>query len=476
MILQAGARLHRFTLIRPLGVGGMGEVWLASDGEDNSAPVALKIPTDPDYVRQLRREGALQEALDHPGIVKVFEIHVDPPPAYCAMEYVEGKNLREVIRQRGALPPEMAAGIIRGILSGLGEAHRHGVIHRDLKPENILMGTDGIPRIADFGLGRVQESLSKSLLVMGSLLSSAGNSIAGTYDYMAPEQKKGGEVGPSADIHAVGLVFYELLTGVRPSGGIRRSLARREVDPRLIDLIARMTDMPEHRISSVPEVVVALDEIFGDAEQGLISVPDTTTAAPAPAAKRALTPESREHPGPPAAVQLPAAAEVASASPHAVKTKPPPRPGGRNYTAFVTSGLAACGLLALAWWFTLGVGREPVIRTDEWLQVSGSNSGTGELENGKLNAPADPGSLVVTAVATPEAGLAVYTITTSPPGGVIRFDDGREAFAPVRWHPSSDAPRILRVSLPGYRPWSILVRPSPGDPPRRGIHASLAPE
>lgn len=191
--LTAGTRLGEYVLLERLGTGGFGEVWKAEHSELPGKLVAVKVPTNPDYVKQLRAAGVLQRELDHPNIVKTLTLNTAHDPPYMVMEYVPGETLRDVLRREGKLPWERAVKIACDVLEGLEHAHGKGVVHRDLKPENILIGTDGEAHITDFGLGKVTEQVSIKLSFKASV---SGRALVGTFDYMSPEQKLG--YGPEA--------------------------------------------------------------------------------------------------------------------------------------------------------------------------------------------------------------------------------------------------------------------------------------
>jgi eukaryotic-like serine/threonine-protein kinase len=223
-------RIGRFSIIKVLGRGGMGTVYLTRDARDKRE-VALKVipagpDADPTDLARFRTEAEAVARLDHPNIVKLYEVGEVDHFAFLAMEYVDGGSLYRRIKQRGALPPVEAAQLVEQIARATHFAHMHGVIHRDLKPSNILMQNPhaqsnrprtgdselGTPKLADFGLAK---QLDKSLR-----LTQTGIAV-GTPHYMSPEQARGqaDQVGPSADIHALGAILYELLVGYPPFGG-----------------------------------------------------------------------------------------------------------------------------------------------------------------------------------------------------------------------------------------------------------------
>ena len=220
-------RISEYLLDARIGAGTFGEVWRAKHHVWHDQLVAIKIPTDAQYVRNLQREGAAIHGLVHPNIVRAsgFDPYADPP--YLVMEYIPGTSLRPLISAK-SLKVADAVAIMKQVLAGLAYAHRNGVIHRDIKPENILVhqraqtegyGAEGVVKVTDFGLGRAAAKTAVGSIVYSqSIGDNFGKEIAGTLDYMAPEQRAGGDVDSRADLYACGVVLYEMLTGERPAG------------------------------------------------------------------------------------------------------------------------------------------------------------------------------------------------------------------------------------------------------------------
>jgi serine/threonine-protein kinase len=157
---------------------------------------------------RFRQEGEAIANLQHPNIVQVHELGIHEGSAYLVMEYCRGGSMASLL-QNGRLPAEEAARLVATLAQAMQAAHQKGIIHRDLKPANVLLGEDGTPKISDFGLARRVED--DRLTQTGALL--------GTPSYMAPEQAQGQQLGPAADIWALGAILYECLTGQRPFRG-----------------------------------------------------------------------------------------------------------------------------------------------------------------------------------------------------------------------------------------------------------------
>ena len=266
---QQGDAIGPYELVRRLGTGTFGEVWLARH-RDAEVERAIKIPTDPGYVEQLRRESRLQLLLEHPHIVHGIELDLGHDPPYFVMEYVQGANLREHLARHGPLPPPAALGILRQVLEALVVAHGQGVLHRDHKPANILLAPDGTVKITDFGLGKVQADVAVSLSLSGSLVTRAGASIEGTVAYMSPEQLRGEAPAPSDDLYSLGIIACELLCGMRPLRGfsIRETFQEAGIPARLAGIVTRALALPTRRYALALEM---LADVVG-AERALTPV------------------------------------------------------------------------------------------------------------------------------------------------------------------------------------------------------------
>jgi serine/threonine-protein kinase len=202
----------RYRVEGRLGVGGMSTVMLAID-ERLERKVAVKLlaehlADDPTFVSRFKREALAAARLVHPNVVQVYDFGFDQATSqhFIVMEYVPGRSCAELLRDRGHLDVEQAVDIVAQCCRGLDYAHRNGVIHRDVKPGNLLVSDSGVVKLADFGIARAADQ--SSITQVGSVL--------GTAAYLSPEQARGDEAGPQADLYSLGVVAYQLLSGRLP--------------------------------------------------------------------------------------------------------------------------------------------------------------------------------------------------------------------------------------------------------------------
>jgi serine/threonine protein kinase len=240
----------RYRLERRLGVGGMATVQLAFDTRLERY-VAVKLlaehlAEDSNFVSRFRREALAVARLVHPNIVQVFDFGSEASSGrnFIVMEYVDGQSCAEILRDRGPLTPRDAVDILAQACRGLDYAHRNGVVHRDVKPGNLLRNTDGVVKLADFGIAKAAEQ--SDITKVGSVL--------GTAAYLSPEQTRGEPAEPGSDLYALGVVAYQLLAGRLPyESASLTDLARlqeagppppldefnRDVPPALAEAVAR---------------------------------------------------------------------------------------------------------------------------------------------------------------------------------------------------------------------------------------------
>jgi serine/threonine protein kinase len=259
-------RAGEYILEEQIGQGAFDTVYRARHHMWADQIVAVKIPTDPQYLRALQREGIAVHGLVHPNIVRAigFDPYADPP--YLAMEYVPGTSLRPLI---GRLTVDQSVSILRQVLMALSFAHSRGVIHRDVKPENVLIH-DGVAKLTDFGLGQAAATLANggaNSIAYSMSVSGADAKVVGTMDYMAPEVKAGEPADPRNDLYACGVMLFEMLTGERPAGTEVPSDVKPNIPRGLDDLFRRSYARLEKRFTSANEFLAALDSARSGAQR-----------------------------------------------------------------------------------------------------------------------------------------------------------------------------------------------------------------
>jgi serine/threonine-protein kinase len=230
----------RYRVLRRIGSGGMADVWLADDTH-LQRQVALKVlharfAQDREFVERFRREAEAAAGLQHPNVVAVFDRGDVDGTYYIAMQYLEGRTLKQLID--AGLTPEQAVGLIRQVLEGARFAHRHGVVHRDLKPQNVIVDDEGKATVTDFGIARAGVSE----------ITQAG-AVMGTPHYLSPEQAQGFDVTAVSDLYSVGVMLYEALTGRVPF----------EADSAVAVAMKQVSQAPQRPSSINPQVTPALD-------------------------------------------------------------------------------------------------------------------------------------------------------------------------------------------------------------------------
>ena len=235
----------RYAVTARIAHGGMATVYLAMDTRLDRQ-VALKVmhaelARDEEFVRRFIGEAKSVARLSHQNVVAVFDQGSDGPFLYLAMEYVPGRTLKEMLRERGRFTPAAALDIMAGVLDGLAAAHASGIVHRDVKPENVLLTADGRLKVADFGLARAQAAAGHTQAGL----------LIGTVAYLPPEQVTGDSTGPRSDVYSAGVVLFELLTGRQPfTGDTPIAVAYQHVN----------TDVPAPS-SLVPGIPAAVDQL-----------------------------------------------------------------------------------------------------------------------------------------------------------------------------------------------------------------------
>ena len=275
----------RYRVDAMIATGGMSAVYRGLDVRLDR-PVALKIMEsryagDSQFLTRFQLEARAVARLKDPGLVAVYDQGIDGQHPFLVMELIEGGTLRELLRERGPMPPHAVAAVLGPVLGGLAVAHRAGLVHRDVKPENVLISDDGDVKIADFGLVR---AVAEAGITSASV-------ILGTAAYLSPEQVGTGNAGPRSDVYAAGILAYELLTGVTPfSGDTALAVAYQRMDndvappstviggvpPQFDELVLRATSRdPTQRYADAQDMGTELDAIVDE-----LGLPDFRVPAP----------------------------------------------------------------------------------------------------------------------------------------------------------------------------------------------------
>ncbi|MCX7974821.1 MAG: serine/threonine-protein kinase [Candidatus Aminicenantes bacterium] len=266
MFLQ-GEKIGKYEIIRPLGSGGFGSVYLARDTWLD-IKVAIKVPHKQSMeLYKLLKEPRLQAALNHPNIVRVIGAEKEKQVFFMVMEYVKGKTLEKILEREKILSLEMAIDYTRQVAQGIDHAHKHKIIHRDLRPSNIIISDDGIAKITDFGTSAWLANVPYASTRIGSP------------PYMAPEQFLG-KATYASDIYSLGCIFYEMLIGHPPifdpdpfkileksqQGKITPPRLKNNRIPREIDelIMQCLSAKVEERIQRASEIIRRLEAIKGD--------------------------------------------------------------------------------------------------------------------------------------------------------------------------------------------------------------------
>ncbi|MCE9554584.1 MAG: SUMF1/EgtB/PvdO family nonheme iron enzyme [Planctomycetes bacterium] len=265
MVLEPNQSIGPWILVRPLGQGTFGEVWLARHAELH-VECAVKIPTDNQYLRQLRQEGQIQFKLRHENIVRTIDLDTTHDPPYYVMQYIQGVTLRQKLRATGKLATAETVSILVQVLNALAYAHGKGVMHRDLKPENLLIQADGQVMVTDFGLGMIQAAVAQSIVLSGSLVSDQGRNLSGTVQYMSPQQQAGEAPDQRDDLYALGMIACEMFTGSRPTpAGVAKMLERAGAEKRFADWLERALESERaDRFCNAAAMRQALADVVAD--------------------------------------------------------------------------------------------------------------------------------------------------------------------------------------------------------------------
>jgi len=254
--LEPGGMLDHYRIDSVVARSGMSVLFRATD-QNNGRQVAIKVPhpemeADPILFERFKREQEIGFELDHPGVVKTFD-REERSRIYMVLEWVEGSLLRVLLNEQGKLPIDRAVKITLGICEALDYMHKHGVVHRDLKPENIMVDDEDRVKLIDFGIAMKDDARRLTSVNLAATM--------GTPDYISPEQVKGQRGDQRSDIYALGVMFYEMLTGQAPFSGSNPLLVLNE----------RVQRDPKPARKLNPEISAELQEILNRAMNRLAS-------------------------------------------------------------------------------------------------------------------------------------------------------------------------------------------------------------
>lgn len=338
---------RRYRVDAPIARGGMSTVYRGLDTRLDR-PVAIKVMDpqfagDPAFLTRFEFEARAVARLKHPSLVAVYDQGSDRNHVFLVMELVDGGTLRELLRERGPMPPHAVAAVVAPVLDALAVAHRAGLVHRDVKPENILISDTGEVKIADFGLVRAAAAATTT----------SNSVILGTAAYLSPEQVTSGIADTRSDVYSTGVLMFELLTGTTPfTGDTSLSIAYQRIHddvprpgsripgvPAQFDrLVAEATHRePAHRFADAGEMAAALRSVSEQLELPSYRVPAPRRSAqhqsaqvaparpqPAPAPPTDVHPNSAARPNPGATTVLASGVAPAAAATTALGTGSPP--------------------------------------------------------------------------------------------------------------------------------------------------------
>lgn len=278
----------RYVVDRPIARGGMATVYRCVDrrlGREVAAKVMHEQYVHDEVFRErFRREARAMAQLSHPNLVNVYDFSASGDEVFLVMELITGGTLRELLAERGPMPPHAAAAVMRGMLTGLAIAHEKGMVHRDIKPDNVLIDASSRVKLSDFGLVRAAAETTQST-----------DQIVGTVAYLSPEQVDGSPTTAASDVYSAGIVLFELLTGQTPFDGdtpLAHAYARLRSDvpapsaliagvPKLFDeLVATATSRnPADRFHDAADFLAALDDVSRELRLPAYTVPAPRNSA-----------------------------------------------------------------------------------------------------------------------------------------------------------------------------------------------------
>ena len=290
LTLSAGTKLGRYEIRSKIGVGGMGEVYLAEDTQLGRR-VALKLlppehTQDEERLRRFKQEAKAASALNHPNILTIHEVGEVDGHHFIATEFIDGETLRSSLALTGSMKTGQALNVATQVASALVAAHEAGIVHRDIKPENVMLRPDGYVKVLDFGLAKLTETVAAqpvdtSATTMPRVAHTESGVVLGTAQYMSPEQAAGRKVDARSDIFSFGAVLYEMLTGERAFKGdsLMETVAAilnqepkplpTKIPPELVKVILRcLRKDPARRYQTMADLKVALEDLREETRSG----------------------------------------------------------------------------------------------------------------------------------------------------------------------------------------------------------------
>ncbi|MGQ4270210.1 Stk1 family PASTA domain-containing Ser/Thr kinase [Nocardiopsis changdeensis] len=370
-----GATLdQRYFVESRIAGGGMATVYVAHDLRlDRRLALKVMHPSlaqDPTFVQRFINEAHSVAKLSHPNVVQVFDQGEDRGHVFLAMEYVPGRTLRALLKERGRLSARDALQVMAPVLAALGAAHQAGMVHRDIKPENVLITEDGRIKVADFGLARAVEQSTQGLTRTGTLM--------GTAAYLAPEQIERGTADARTDVYAAGIMLYELLTGSQPhTGETPIAIAYQHVNedvprpshflpglpPEVDALVTKATERdPRYRPGNAGQFLAKVLEVLHRLPQTPETGGPLPPVAPAAAATAAVTaPQLIAGGAGPGTENATMVVEMGPGAPYRddddyADDYPGDGPPGRRRGVLLGAGAAALALIVFVagWWFLVG--------------------------------------------------------------------------------------------------------------------------
>lgn len=369
--LESGHVLEgRYVIDRPIARGGMSTVYRCLDTRLDREVAAKVMDSryldDEVFLNRFSREARAMAQLSHPNLVGVYDFSADGEEVFLIMELITGGTLRELLAERGPMPPHAAAAVMRGMLTGLNVAHNRGLVHRDIKPDNILIAGDHTVKLADFGLVRAASESNRST-----------DQIVGTVAYIAPEQVDGTPLSLATDVYSAGIVLFELLTGTVPFHGdtpLAHAIARLHHDvpppssriagvPKLFDeLTASATARnPRNRFTGAREFLDAIEDVSENLRlpHFVVPLPTQSAAHRVAAIPTRITQIAEQVPEVPSVPTNPPVPERVPVAPPPRKPRPIPKPetnrsGFRLFLALLLMTAATTVVAVGGWWYGSG--------------------------------------------------------------------------------------------------------------------------